>query len=138
MINAQNEAVAVAIAPASVATTAATATTVDTLGYDYASFDIVLGAAATNPSVLKLLEGTTTSPATDVTAFVGDTAFTIPAADAGAAQVVRFNVDLRKRQRYLKLALTTGATQLVAATCRLSRAKDTTAAAATYSGVVTG
>lgn len=139
MQQAQRSGSLTAIAPVSLATAAATGIAIDTLGFRYATFDIVLGAAAVNPTVLKLVEGPTTSPATDVAGFVGDTDFTIPAADAGGPQVVRFNVDLAKgnRQRYLMLALTTGATQLVAAICTLSKG-DSELARAKNSAVVDG
>ncbi len=104
------------------ATAAATASgTVDTLGWEHASVFTILDTAATNPTGLVLGEGTLTNSFTDITAFVGDTAFTIPAADTDNPQVVRFEVDLTARERYLELAVTPGATQVVAAMILLSK-----------------
>lgn len=96
--------------------------TVDTQGFNHATFLTVLDTAATNPSALVLGEGVLTDSFTDITAFVGDTAYTIPAADTSNSQIVRFEVDLTVRQRYLELAVTVGATQVTAAVCILSKA----------------
>lgn len=108
--------------PISKTAAASTAGTVDTQGFNHATFLTILDTAATNPTALVLGEGTATDSFTDITAFVGDTAFTIPAADTSNPQIVRFEVDLVARQRYLQLAVTVGATQVHALVAILSKA----------------
>lgn len=142
MMPLQNTATKVAIKPQSV-TSGATATgIVDTLGYAEAAVDFILDSQASttsNPSVLKLQEGATTDATAfaDITGLVGDATngFTIPAAGASAT-IVRLNVDLRARKRYLRAVVSPdGATQLLAAVATLGKAKDSTVARAEMSGV---
>jgi len=134
---------------ASVATTATATGWVDTLGYEYCSIDALLDSAAavsSNPAVLKLSESKVTNVTsdTDLAVFTGDDTtdgFTIPDADTDSAQIVRFNVDLRTRERYLFIHITpAGAAQIVGAVARLSRAKEMTAGTSSPSvaAVVTG
>lgn len=104
---------------------------IDTIGFDHASIDVVfepVAAAGTNSAVcttLKLQQGDTTNSYSDITAFVGGGAggFTIPTG-ATAGNAIRFDVDLRGKKRYLNLdvALTTsgGAASVV----RLSKAEE--------------
>lgn len=108
--------------PISVTTAASASGTIDTEGFNHATFLTILDTAATNPTALVLGEGDVTDSFTDITAFVGDTAYTIPAVDTDDPQIVRFEVDLTARKRYLELAVTTGITQVLAAVCVLSKA----------------
>lgn len=129
MIHSQNEKSAVLINPASVASTATATGWVDTIGYEYASIDVILdsvAAASNNPVTFNLQEGTITNPssATNISGFVGDTDWTIPNMVTNAASIVRMDVDLRTRERYLTLDITPATTQIIGAVCRLSRAKD--------------
>ena len=112
-------------------TTAQTFTSsIDTLGYDYASIDVVFEAnAATTDAVataLKLGQGDTTAAYTDITAFVGGGSggFTIPTTSlTGASNVVRFNVDMRGKKRYLNVSATPVAASVVCAVARLGKAE---------------
>lgn len=144
MMALQNTATKVVIAP-QVVTAAATATGyIDTLGFDEASFDIILDAQAattSNPSTLKLGESDTTSGFTDITKFVGDGTggFVIPAMSTTAATVVRLNVDLRGRKRYINATVIPTVTdQAICVTATLGKAEDTTIARASMGVVVDG
>lgn len=73
--------------------------------------------ATNNPSVLKITESddTVATNFADVTAFVGDGAggFTIPASPTATttAPFAKFDVDCRKRKRYLKAVISPVTTQ---------------------------
>jgi len=145
MMPLQNTATKVAIKPQSV-TSGATATgIVDTLGFEEAAVDVALdsqGSTTSNPSVLKLQESISTDASNfaDITKFVGDGVggFTIPPAGA-APTIVRMNVDLRARKRYLRVVVSPdGATQLLGSVVMLGKAKDSTVARGQMSGVVDG
>jgi hypothetical protein len=94
-----------------VTSAAGTATlTIDTLGYDYASVDVVVAVSATpaNTSasilnVLTLSQGDTNT--------AGSSVYTVAAPDASVAvtaqpSVVRLDVDCRGKGRYLKVDAT--------------------------------
>jgi len=112
-------------------TTAQTFThSIDTLGYDYASIDVVFeaNAATTNAvaTALKLGQGDTTAAYTDITAYVGGGSggFTIPTTSlTDASNVVRFNVDMRGKKRYLNVSATPIAASVVCAVAQLSKAE---------------
>ena len=112
-------------------TTAQTFTSsIDTLGYDYASIDVVFEQnAATTDAVataLKLGQGDTTASYSDITAYVGDGSggFTIPTtSSSSASNVVRFNVDMRGKKRYLQVSATPIAASVVCAVARLGKAE---------------
>ena len=115
---------------ADTATNATFTHSIDTLGYDYASIDVVFEATtATSAAValaLKLGHGDTTASYTDLTAFVGGGSggFTIPTSSlTGASNVVRFNVDMRGRRRYLNVSATPVAASVVCAVARLAKAE---------------
>jgi len=133
----------VAILPAEVIGEApAVAAVVDTLNADLAIFDLVAGeqTGTTAPDVLKLQEcSTSDGEFADVAAFLGGTAFAFPATlEAGWG--VRFVVDLRKRLRFLKLAVTPKHTVTLAAVASLFKTEQpaTTAAAAGVVALVEG
>jgi len=106
---------------------------IDTLGFGHASVDVVfepVAAAGTNSAVaiaLKLQEGDTTSSYSDITAFVGDGTggFTVPTpGNTTDTNVVRFDVDLRGRKRYLNVYATPQAASVIASNVRLGKGED--------------
>lgn len=108
---------------------------IDTLGFDYASIDILLTTsndATNNPSVLKLSESddTVVTNFSDIAAFTGDGAsgFTIPSAITAATSITgpfaTLNVDLRGRKRYLKVSVSPVTTQTITALAQLGNAEQ--------------
>ena len=104
---------------------------IDTLGFKYASIDVAFEkvvAAGTNSAVClvcKLQHGDSTSSYADVSGFVGGTSFTFPTpANTTADTVVRFDVDLRGKKRYLKVVATGNATGSVYSMARLGKPED--------------
>ena len=137
------------IGTADTATNATHQHSIDTLGFDYASIDVVfepVAAAGTNSSVavaLKLQEGDTTSSYSDITAFVGGGTggFTIPTpSDSTSANVVRFDVDMRGRKRYLNVYATPNVASVVASNARLGKPEEgpTSASGKGVLGAVSG
>lgn len=113
----------------SAAGTAGTATlTIDTLGYAYASIDVVVAKSATAAHTAASILNTLTLSQGDTTA-AGNTVYSVAVPDASAAvtsqpSVVRFDIDLRGKSRYVKVdasAVGTLATTIVA---RLGKAED--------------
>lgn len=105
-------------------TAAATATgVVDTIGFDFLCLALKQATAdvvSNKPTVLKLTESDT-SNITDGTAiveFTGGTAtstsvgFVIAAANTSATSITQFNVDLKKRKRYIFLSVSPATTQI--------------------------
>jgi len=123
------KAVVVLVAKSYTAAGTALSGAIDCAGFDYLSLDVALGTADTTghqPTVLKLSESDdTTTTVTDIVAFTGGTAtsasvgFVIPAADTSNPQIIKMNVDLKKRKRYLRLAMTAATVQLAAVTANL-------------------
>jgi len=126
-------------------TAAATATgRIDCAGYGFLSLDVVLGSinssTSNQPTVLKLGEAdvTNTSSMTDIVAFTGGTAvstsvgFVIPVGVTAASNVVKFNIDLRSRKRYLLLSVSPATTCVLCGSGNLFKAgvspEDTTLA----------
>jgi hypothetical protein len=122
------------IAPQAIADDAAltAANYVDTAGWDWATCIFHIGATDIAMAALRMLEGDTTSPATEIAAtnfadttqvdWAG-TAIGLPASTADNTYVV-VQLDLRKRKRYLKAAATAGngsAGTYLEATCILSK-----------------
>ena len=146
MMPLQNTATKVAIKPQSVTSGATASGYVDCLGYDEAAVDVVLDSQASttsNPSVLKLSQSDITDATgfADITGFVGDATdgFVIPAAGGAAPTVVRLNVDLRARKRYLRVQVSPdGATQMLSSVVTLGKAGDSTVARSEMSKVVDG
>jgi len=114
-------------AASSVAANATHSHEIDTLGYAYASIDVVYSpftaATAAYASVLKVQEsdssgsGQTDISGLSVTAGAGSTT----GANVGA--VARFSVDLRGRKRYLTVVTSPGNTVAVVTDARLSKAQ---------------
>jgi hypothetical protein len=100
--------------------------TIDTLGYDYASIDVVVDksstashTAASIMSVLSLAQG-------DASNAVTDSVYTVAVPDASVAvtaqpSVVRLDVDLRGKKRYLKVDATPAQNLSTVVTARLGR-----------------
>jgi hypothetical protein len=104
---------------------------IDTLGFSYASVDVVfepVASAGTNSAVaiaLKLQEGDTTAAYSDISGFVGGTDFTVPTpSDTNSTNVVRFDIDLRGQKRFLNVFATPQAASVVASNARLGKGED--------------
>jgi len=127
--------------PATVAAAATTTGCVDTLGYDYATIDVMAGSIASNATAVTYLQVSESDTAmtayTDGTAIVALTGAAAVSATAGfvlpapsTATVVptgctyRMNVDLRGRKRYLTLLFTPAQTVAQAAWASLGRVQD--------------
>lgn len=134
MIYPQTEKHVVLLSTAAVVATDATATgRVDCLGFNYLAVDVLVNSTTggtSPPTVLKFTEGDTTTADTAIAELTGGTAtsasvgFVIPATTTAApAGIVRFNIDLKKRKRYLKISTTPliAGGQLIVATAHLSR-----------------
>lgn len=122
----------------SVAASATFTHTIDTLGYKYASIDVIFSPyTASNVSIANVLRvgdsDTSGGTPTNISGLVGGTDFTIAAtgastgADVGA--VARFNVDLRGRRRYLTVTVTPSTTVAVVSNARLSKGENHAATA---------
>jgi len=126
---------------ASVATNATAYLSFSRLGnsaekFDYANILFHIGAAATTSAVMTTLNlkesDTVTSPSsmTAIVALTGGTAtsssvgFVIPAAQAAGGNLVEFQLDLRKRKKYVGLTATPAQTLVLGATALLSRASE--------------
>lgn len=122
MNNAQNEA-NVVLAPGSYSSGGTSVFWFDRKGFDYAEVGVIFGALATNggvPSVCRITESDATV-ISNFTTITGGSA-TLAAATLGGS-VVKFQIDLRKRKRYINLDLTNGTTTLViGAVAKLTRA----------------
>jgi hypothetical protein len=116
-----------ALTPQSVGTAGVTGTTIDTKGARWLQIDVHLNSATAQPTAMALLEGDSTSAvSTAIPQFTGHASatstsayFVIPTFDSAASQVMRFNVDLRNRKRYLAYTQTSPAAQITAARARL-------------------
>lgn len=118
------------IGSADTATDATFTHTLDTLGYDYASIDVVFEAStATGDDVaaaLFLSQSDDNTTFANVTQFVGGGSggFTIPTTSlTDASNVVRFNVDMRGKKRYLKVNATPTFATRVVSLARLGKAE---------------
>lgn len=134
-IAAQDMKVEVLIAPATVtiATNASTYGYLDTIGWEHAKIVVNTAKEATSSACAKVLavtEGTNSAAATAIVAATGGTAtstsvgFVIPLykGTAEGAAVV-FDIDLRKRERYLKIQCNPGTASTFSAIALLSRGK---------------
>jgi hypothetical protein len=103
--------------------------TLDTLGFDYASIDVIFGPAASTSSVsqtLTLKQGDTSSPTEDVTGFTGSLR---PAIYAGQTvsttmTISRLEVDLRGKKRYLEVKATPNTDVTIVIAARLGRGEE--------------
>jgi hypothetical protein len=118
-------------AETSVALTATHSVEIDTLGFEYASIDVLFSpfTSATGPTtaatVLRVAQSDASgSGQTNISGFVGGTDFTVAAgvtATAGVGYAHRFDIDLRGKRRYLTVSATPASTCGVVTTCRLGK-----------------
>ena len=117
----------------SVAASATYTHEIDTLGYKYASIDVIFSPfTASNVSLASVLKvgetDTSGGTLTDVTGLRGGTDFTIAATGASTGAnvggVARFNVDLRGRKRYLTVSVSPSTTVAVITNARLSKGEN--------------
>ena len=119
----------------SVASSATFTHEIDTLGYKFATVDVIFSPyTASNvslASVLKVGESDTASQgtaATNITGLVGGTDFTIAATGASTGAnvggIARFNVDLRGRKRYLTVVVSPSTTVAIISAARLSKGEN--------------
>ena len=110
-------------AAASVAASATHSHEIDTLGFKYASIDVVFSpftAATTSyASVLKVQESDSSGSGQSDVSGLSVTAGAGSTVTVGA--VARFNVDLRGRKRYLTVVASPGNTVAVVTNARLSK-----------------
>lgn len=117
----QNHKVVCSQGPGTIASSATSASTIDTLGYDYAVVDVMLNPAtgATSSAKLDTLQlehGSTTDPTnhTAINGAIGTTNATASATqfvlpvhnDTSFASIVRFFVNLADKQRILRIEKT--------------------------------
>lgn len=114
------------------ASNATHAHTIDTRGFSYAAVDVAfepVAAAGTNSAVanvLTLQHGDTTGSFSAITGFVAGTDYTLPTpGNTNDTTVVRLNIDLEGKKRYLKVNVTPKADSAVATVARLSVAEKT-------------
>jgi len=120
-------------AETSVALTATHSLEIDTLGFEYASIDVLFSpfTSASGPTtaanVLRVAQSDTSgSGQANISGFVGGTDFTAAAgstATAGVGYAHRFDIDLRGKRRYLTVYATPASTCGVITTCRLGKAE---------------
>lgn len=119
----------------SVASSATFTHEIDTLGYKFASVDVIFSpftaSSVSLASVLKVGESDTASQgtaATNITGLVGGTDFTIAATGASTGAnvggIARFNVDLRGRKRYLTVVVSPSTTVAIISAARLSKGEN--------------
>lgn len=111
--------------------------TLDTKGFSYASVDVafepVAAAGTNNPvaHVLTLQHGDTTGSFDAVSGFVAGTDYTVPTpANTNQTTVVRLNVNLEAKKRYVQLNVTPRADSAVVTAVRLGVAEAVPVAAA--------
>ncbi len=109
-----------------VTSAAATATlTIDTLGYAYASVDVIVAVSTTPANTSASILNVLTLSGGDTTT-AGSSIYTVAAPAASAAvtaqpSVVRFDIDLRGRGRYVKVDATPATALATTIVARLSK-----------------
>jgi len=121
----------IVLAPTSTTAAATSSGNVDTLGYDYASIDIIAPTAdvvSNKFSVCKLSHSDTTDSTnfSDVAKFVagGTGGFTLANANTSAAYGVKLNVDCRSLKRYIKVSVSPRTTQVLTIVANLSKGEQ--------------
>lgn len=133
VVHAQDMKVETVIAPSTVtlATNSSNYGYLDTIGWEHAKIIVISAIEATTSDcaiVLKITEGTNSTAATAIVALTGGTVtsasvgFVIPIYSAEGAAVA-LDIDLRKRERYLRLQVNPGAASTFGAIAILSRGK---------------
>jgi hypothetical protein len=121
-------------AEASVASNATHSLEIDTLGFAYASIDVLFtpftaaaATAATAATVLRLAQSDTSGAAGTANLYVQGVDYTVAAgttATAGVGYAHRFDVDLRGKRRYLTVFATPVSTVGIVTSCRLSKGES--------------
>jgi len=94
--------------------------TVDCRGFSFASIDVVGSAAGdtTAPTVLKIEQSH--DKTTYVTAgLTGGTDFDIPAGNTSGSVILKANINLQGKRRYLRITVVPGTTTILAAVVNL-------------------
>lgn len=125
-------------AAASVAASATHSHEIDTLGFKYASIDVIFSpftaATSSYASVLKVQESDSSGSGQADISGLSITAGAGSTTGANVGAVARFNVDLRGRKRYLTVVTSPGNTVAVVTNARLTKAEQA-ATDATTAGV---
>lgn len=134
MIHAQNHKVVADVPSAAIGATATATLTIDTLGYDHASVNVLRASNASTvfANVIKVEESDDNSSYSNVTALVGGGTggFTIPAvSNTSASSILKLDIDTKAKKRYLKVSYTPGASATVAIVARLGRGEESPASA---------
>jgi len=118
-------------AETSVALTATHTLEIDTLGFEYASIDVLFSpfTSASGPTtaanVLRVAQSDVSgSGQANLSGFVGGTDFTVSSGSTATASVgyaQRFDIDLRGKKRYLTVYATPASTCGVVTSCRLGK-----------------
>jgi len=121
----------VAAGKASVFTSSQTCTlTIDTLGFDHASIDVIGGPAASTSAVFQTLTlqdcDTENGTYTNVTGFTGDLKPAIYAGQTAvtAMTVSRLEVDCRGKKRYVQVKASPNTDTVIVVAARLSKAEE--------------
>jgi len=125
MIHAQNTKAVQVILPQSVGTTEVTGT-IDTVGWKYATIVFALDTAAATsvPTTMSLGEASSDASYVAIATFEGgDTTsgFTLPTPNTSTGDIVKYQVDLRGRKRFLQVGFANTAARLASVTADLSR-----------------
>lgn len=141
MIHAQNEKIVAELPSAAVGATATATLTIDTLGYDYVSVNVLRAGNANTvfANVLKVEESDNNSLYGNMTALVGGGTggFSIPAASSSTAvtNVLKLDIDTKAKKRYLKVSYTPGVSATVGIVANLGRG-EVAPSSATEAGVI--
>ena len=115
-------------AASSVAASATHSHEIDTLGFKYASIDVVFSpftaATSSYASVLKVQESDASGSGQADVSGLSITAGAGSTTGANVGAVARFNVDLRGRKRYLTVVTSPGNTVAIVTSARLSKGEQ--------------
>ena len=115
-------------AAASVAANATHSHEIDTLGFKYATIDVVYSpftaATAGYASVCKVQESDASGSGQEDVTGLSVTAGAGATTGAAVGAVARFNVDLRGRKRYLTVVTSPGNTVAITTNARLSKGEE--------------
>lgn len=117
----------VALEPASYSAGAAASLQVDRLGFDYITFDALLGRvsnASNVPTIINLSESDDTNASNFATITGSSATASYTAGLTGAVSVITCDVTGVGRKRYIQLNVTTQATQVLSAVANLTRAEN--------------
>jgi hypothetical protein len=147
MIYAQTAKYDLVFHPLSIASNATSSGTVDTLGYDFATFIWNMATVANTshyPTTMKLEESDDLTTYAALVPFTGGTAtstsvgFVHPALDSSNSTIWVWNMDLKGHKRYIKATFTPATTMICGCTCQLTRGDvmpDTTTEAGVHQWV---